>query len=242
MLQSEKPRQPIKVVVIDDHYLIHDSVASKLAGNPEFELVGKGTAGEELETLIEKHRPDVVLLDLGLPIKVGTTIRQGRYQVLPAVKRLRQRYPGTQFVILSANAAPSLVDGALAVEVKGYLLKDDELSVNLLDAIRAVSKGGVYFSKELSEQVLTRKPPRPAVELSDRQMEVLQAMIAYPGEGYAVWAEKVGVAEDTVRNHIRVIYEKLGVKNASAAIVKAIQLGMIPPHLLTHHDTEDRQD
>ncbi|MCC6189061.1 MAG: response regulator transcription factor [Anaerolineales bacterium] len=229
--------RPIKVVLIDDHHLIHDAVGSKLAGSSEFQLVGQGTCGEELEPLIERHRPDVVLLNLGLPIKVGTTIRQGRYQTLPAVKRLRQQYPETQFVILSAHADPSLVDGALAVEVKGYLLKDDELSVNLLDAIRAVSKGGVYFSSELSEQVFSKKPPRPAVDLSERQMEVLHAMVQNPGEGYAGLAEKVGVAENTIRSHVRVIYEKLEVNSEPAAIVKAIQLGLIPPHLLGRHDT-----
>lgn len=242
VLQANAAGKPIKVILIDDHYLIHDSVAHKLAGQAEFQLVATGTAGEELEPLIEQHRPDVVLLDLGIPVKVGTSIRQGgRYQVLPAVRRLQQKYPETQYVILSAEADTSLIEGALEVGARGYLLKDDELSLHLLDAIRAVNKGGVYFSKEVSQLIMSKKPPRgqAGMELSERQLEVLLAIIANANLSYAEHAKNMGIAEDTFRSHIRAVFEKLGATNIAFAIIRAIQLGMVPERLLGAPRTRD---
>jgi DNA-binding NarL/FixJ family response regulator len=235
VMQANPAENAIKIVLIDDHYLIHESVEHKLAGKAEFQLVATGTAGEQLEPLIEQHHPDVVLLDLGIPTKVGTSIRQGgRYQVLPAVRRLQQKYPATQFVILSAEADKSLIEGALEVGAKGYLLKDDELSVNLLDAIRAVKKGGMYFSSEVSQQIFSKKPPRPqsGVVLSERQLQVLLAIVANANLSYADHAKHMGISEDTFRNHIRAIFDKLGASNLAFAIIRAIQLGIVPAHLL----------
>ena len=242
LMQANAPGKPIKVIVIDDHFLIHESVAHKLAGQGEFQLAAAGTAGEELEPLIEQHRPDVVLLDLGIPVKTGTSIRQGgRYQVLPAVRRLKQKYPETQFVILSAEADTSLIEGALEVGAKGYLLKDDELSLNLLDAIRAVNKGGMYFSNEISQQLMSRKPTRAqaSLKLSERQLEVLLAIVANANLSYADHAKNMGIAEDTFRNHVRAIFDKLGASNIAFAIIRAIQLGIVPARLLGAPSTRD---
>lgn len=226
-------QSPTKVILVDDHFLIHESVAHQLAEYPEFQLVATGTAGEQLEPLIEEHKPEVVLLDLGIPTQVGTTLRQsGRFQVLPVVRRLRQQYPDTQFVILSADADAQLIDGALDVDVKGYLLKDDVLSIHLPDAIRAVSKGGVYFSKEVARQIMSTKPSRPESELTDRQTQVLYAIVSDANLTYAQHANKLGIAEDTFRNHLRAIFDKLNASNITFAIIRAIQLGIIPPHLL----------
>ena len=243
VLTGDASQTPIKVLLIDDQYLIHESVALKMAGKPEFQLVGTGTAGEEIEPLIEQHHPDVVLLDLGIPVKAGTNIRHGgRYQVLPAVRRLLQKYPDVRFMILSAEADRSLIEGALEVGARGYLLKDDELSLNLLDAIRAVHKGGVYFSREVSEQLFTKKRPRAksGLELSDRQMDVLLMIVEHADLTYAGQAQLLGISEDTFRNHIRSIFDKLGARNIVFAVVRAIQLGLIPKHLLGLSGNENK--
>jgi two-component system response regulator DegU len=243
VLPADAPHTPIKVLLIDDHFLIHESVAHKMAGKPEFQLVATGTAGEEIEPLIEQHHPDVVLLDLGIPVKAGTNIRQGgRYQVLPAVRRLLQKYPETQFIILSAEADKSLIEGAFEVGARGYLLKDDELSLNLLDGIRAVSKGGMYFSREVSEIIFSKKQSRAksSVQLSDRQMEVLLTIVEHAELSYAEQAQRLGISEDTFRNHIRGIFDKLGARNIVFAIVRGIQLGLVPKHLLGMSGNENK--
>lgn len=221
--------------MIDDHFLIHESVAHQLANQPDIALVATGIAGEEIEPLIQQHAPQIVLLDIGIPPKVGVSIRQaGRYPVLPAILRLRQDYPQTQFVILSADMDASLVSGALEVGARGYLLKDDELSTHLPEALRAVQRGALYFSGDVA-QLLTSQPSLkrdPARELTDRQVEVLCAIVANANLSYAEHAQRMGISEDTFRNHIRAIFEKLDASNLTSAILRAIQQGAIPLSLL----------
>jgi DNA-binding NarL/FixJ family response regulator len=230
----------MKVAFIDDHHLIIESVRHKLEGDPEFELVATGTAGEQIEPIIEQYRPDVVLIDLGIPAKVGTTVRQtGRYQVLPAIRRLRQKYPETQFLILSGEVDATLVEGALDVDARGYLLKDDELSVDLLNAIRAVSKGAVYFSKEIQRQYMARRPDGQAKVLTERQLEVLLAIWSNPNLSYGEHAKNLGISENTFDNHLKAVFRELGAKHLGAAVVRAVQSGLIPSHLLgAPHPTE----
>lgn len=226
---------PIKVVLIDDHFLIHESVAHQLVNQSDIVLVATGTAGEEIEPLIQQYRPQVVLLDIGIPPKVGASIRvAGRYPVLPAILRLRQDYPETQFVILSADMDASLVSGALEVGARGYLLKDDELSIHLPEAVRAVRRGALYFSSDVA-RLLTSQPPAkpdPKRELTERQVEVLCAIVANANLSYAEQAQRMGISEDTFRNHLRAIFEKLDASNLTSAILHAIQRGAIPLALL----------
>ncbi len=230
---------PITVLLIDDHYLIHESVRYQLESHPGFQLVAIGTAGQEIEPLVEAHRPDVVLLDLGIPAEQGTTVRgTGRYQVLPAVRRLRLGYPETQFVILSAYVDPHLVEGALEAGAKGYLLKDDELSVHLTDAVYAVSKGGVYFSKEVARMIISQGQNRGSSSLTPRQVEVLLTIISNANLSYAEHARNLGISEDTFRNHLRAIFAELGASNITYAIIRAVQLGIIPAYHLGLNDVQ----
>jgi two-component system response regulator DegU len=231
---------PVKVALIDDHYLIHESVAHKLSGHPEYQLVATGTAGEELEPIIERHHPKVVLMDLGIPAKVGTTIRQaGRFQVLPAIRRMREKYPDTEFIILSGDADATLVRGAVEVDAKGYLLKDDELSTSLVQAIHAVSRGGVYFSKEVPQLLRANNRNRASTDLTERQLEVLYALCQSPNSNYAELAQNLAISENTLNNHLRQIFAKLKVSNVTAAVVKAIQAGLVPAHILGMRENPD---
>lgn len=234
MTWAPDPRSPIKVILIDDHFLIHEAVASLLAHRGEFELVAKGTAGKQIQPLIEQYHPDVVLLDINIPAQPGTTIRHaGRFQTLPAIRRLRQKHPQTQLVILSTDANRYLIEAALEAGARGYLLKDDELSLDLPDAIRAVHKGGVYFSKEVARQVVLPQPEYSDTGITDRQVQVLQYVISNANLSYAEHARNMGIAENTFRNHLRAIFAKLGASNLTYAIVRAIQLGIIPTQLLS---------
>ncbi|MCC7358083.1 MAG: response regulator transcription factor [Anaerolineales bacterium] len=241
-METGSARPPIKVALIDDHHLILESVRHKLAGNPEFDLVATGTAGEMIEPIIEQHRPDVVLLDLGIPAKAGTTIRDGgRYQVLPAIRRMRQKFPETQFLILSSDVDSSLVEGALEVEAMGYLLKDDELSVDLLQAIRAVNNGAVYFSKEIQRRYMARRTERQAKVLTERQLEVLLAIWQKPELTYAEHAKILQISENTFDNHMKAVFRELRVKNLAAAMIRAFQAGLIPLHIQNSPGTADEQ-
>lgn len=239
-MEMKSVSSTIKVALIDDHHLILESVRHKLAGNPDFELVATGTAGDSIEPIIEQYRPNVVLLDLGIPAKSGTTIREGgRYQVLPAIRRMRQKYPDTQFLILSSDVDTSLVEGALEVEAMGYLLKDDELSVDLLQAIRAVNNGAVYFSKEIQRQFMAHRTDGQARALTERQVEVILAIWQKPELSYAAHAKNLQISENTFDNHLKAIFRELGVKNLAAAMIRAFQAGLIPVHLLGSSGTTE---
>jgi DNA-binding NarL/FixJ family response regulator len=232
---------PIKVALIDDHHLILESVRHKLAGDPGFELVATGTAGDAIEPIIEQYHPDVILLDLGIPAKTGTTIRDGgRYQVLPAIRRMRQKYPNTQFLILSSDVDASLVEGALEVEATGYLLKDDELSVDLPQAIRAVNNGAVYFSKEIQRQFMSRRVDKQTKLLTERQLEVLLAIWQKPELSYAEHAKNLEISENTFDNHLKAVFRELRVKNLAGAIIRALQAGLVPAHLQGGPSTADK--
>jgi DNA-binding NarL/FixJ family response regulator len=227
---------PIKTILIDDHFLIHEAVAHLLAGQNEFELSATGTAGDELEPLIERYQPDVVLIDLAIPARPGTTVRQaGRYPVLLAIRRLSARHHLTRFVILSGEFSPALLESALEAGATGYLIKDDGLSTQLPDALRTVHKGGWFFSREAGRHFFgtRRNSPSPANILTPRQVEILRTIVAHPGLSHADQAHSLGISEDTFRNHLRAIYEKLSVTTLTAAILRAIQSGVIPLEELT---------
>ena len=229
--------ETIPVVLIDDHPLILEAVARRLESEPDIRLVATGRSGEEVGKLLEQHRPGVMLLDLCIPPRKDTNVRTaGRYPVLGAVRRLAPQYPQTQFIILSAEVNPAVVDAALASGVRGYLVKDDDLSLQLVEAIKTVYRGDIFLSAEVARQVVGRaeeaRRRNTAGLLTERQREILQAVVLDANLSYAEQAQRLGISVDTFRNHLRAIFQRLGAANLTCAVVRAVQLGLLPPHLL----------
>ncbi|CAG0987065.1 partial Transcriptional regulatory protein DesR, partial [Anaerolineae bacterium] len=121
------------------------------------------------------------------------------------------------------------VERAASAGVHGYLLKDDRLTEHLADAVRSVYRGGAYFSAAVSEMLHRPLSKTPPLSLTNRQLEVLQAICASPNQSYSEHAAKLGIEENTLRNHLRAIFERLDVNNLAAAIIKASQMGLIDP-------------
>jgi DNA-binding NarL/FixJ family response regulator len=215
---------PIQVIALDDHYLIREGIRSVLAAAQDIILVAEGVAGEQLEPLVASHHPDIVLLDLEMPQTIDSD--DASFQALPAITHLRQHYPQTRVIILSQHATPALVEGAVTSEVGGYLLKDDELSLCLAEAIRTVHRGGLYLSGSVARRL--RQASRVDGEvLTERQQQIFWAIVAAPDLSYAAHAQKLGISEHTFSNHLRQIFERMDVSNITAAIVKAIRLGIV---------------
>jgi DNA-binding NarL/FixJ family response regulator len=219
----------IKVIVIDDHHLIHEGIRSFLSGSEDIELVGEGWAGEDLFRLVEQHEPDIVLLDLDMrqrrSLPAGT--QGNRFMAIPAVTQLCQRYPNVGVIIITQHVSPALVDGLLNAGAKGYLLKDDILTSHLKESIRVVYYGARHLSEEVEAQYLGARSRTSASILTPRQHALLQAFAHGPELSYAEHARRFNISEHTYGNHVRQIFERLQVSNMTAAIVKARQLGLI---------------
>ncbi|MFQ5433808.1 MAG: LuxR C-terminal-related transcriptional regulator [Anaerolineae bacterium] len=221
----------ITVVTLDDHDLVRQGIRSLLADQPDIKLVGEGSAGEHLPVLAARHKPNIVLLDIGMPQKeaaLADAHPDNAFRVLPAIARLRTLHPETQIIIVSQYESQAIIEGALDLGVRGYLLKDDALSRQLADAIRTVSWGGLYFSPEI-EQQLTRGGSHRSKDaiLTLRQQEILQALANNPSLSYPQIAERLGISEHTFNNHLRKIYERLEAANKLEALLTALRMGLI---------------
>ncbi len=220
----------ITVVTLDDHLLIREGIRRMLDSHTDVELVAEGSTGSDLLPLVEQYQPDIVLLDLGMP----QTVRESRkgqgieFSAFPVIAQLRKSHPKTRIIIVSQYGSKTLAEGALEVGVKGYLLKSDALTQNLVEAIRMVHWGGVYFSDTITGKLMEGIIFPPKSLLTQRQQEIIREMAAHPDRLQSDHAQHLGISEHTLKQHLRQIYRTLGVSNLTAAVVKAIQLKIIP--------------
>jgi DNA-binding NarL/FixJ family response regulator len=230
----------IRVIVLDDHHLFRRGIYSVLADSSDIEIVGEGGSGQELELLVKTLTPDVILLDLGMPQVAGGSVRTpgNTFRAFATISWITQTFPSTRILVISQYIDQAIVEGAAEAGVMGYILKDDELSRFLADAIRTIYRGGIYFSKAVS-QALFRQSERKTLpkpfELTSRHIEILRAIITRPNLTYAEHASRLGIAENTLRNHIKTIFDRLQVNNLTAAVIKAIQLRIVDASILNEH-------
>jgi signal transduction histidine kinase len=135
--------EKIRVVAVDDHPLIRHALAKQLEEQEDMTLLAEGCSGDDVLTLVEQYRPDVLLLDLDMP-KSKKGEKKQRFQAFPVIGKIRDQYPATAIILLTQHLNPILVQGAIERGVSGYLLKDDDLSLNVPEAIRAIHKGGLH--------------------------------------------------------------------------------------------------
>ncbi len=220
--------EPITIITIDDHPLIREAIRGLLSSRNDMELVGEGWAGEHLLTLVEKHQPDVVILDLGMP-QFADGQQQDRFAVMPALDMLNERFAQTAVIILSQYAMKSVIQEAIEVGVKGYLLKSDNLSLNLTGAVEAVHRGGVYFSQEIS-QLLFQQATAVVDDslLTGRQREIILAIARTPNASYMQIANDLYISESTLKGHLHKAFKALDVTNITACIIHCMQQELIP--------------
>jgi DNA-binding NarL/FixJ family response regulator len=142
---------PIRVMAVDDHLLIREGIRYLLAAHDDVVLVAQASAGEEILPLVQTHRPQVLLLDLGLPTRAGDVLSTpaSRFPVIPTLYQLQRQYPDTRVIVLSQYDGGPLAKAAMQAGVQGYLLKDDALTAHLVEAIRTVHGGDAYFSERI---------------------------------------------------------------------------------------------
>lgn len=212
----------IHVLVCDDQDVIREGLAVLIGRAPGFEVVGTASDGAEAVEAVARLRPEVVLMDLRMPILNG----------IHATRQIRTQHPATQVLVLTTYDADEWVFDAIRSGATGYLLKDCSTE-QLLEAIRGAAAGLTHVDPHVAGQLFARLssealPPATTTvaSLSAREREVLALL----GEGAsnAAIAKALFLSEGTVRNYMTSIFAKLGVTDRTQAAVYALRYGLAP--------------
>ena len=201
----------IRVLVAEDHLIARVGVTEVINMQHDMTVVAEATNGEQALALYRKHRPDVTLLDIRMPKLSG----------LDAAMAIRASDPAARLIALTSYEGEEDIRRALAVGIRAYLTKD-VLREELIRTIHAVHAGEVYLPPKIAA-VVASQSNRP--QLSARERDVLELVAR--GLGNKEIASQLEIAEDTVKNHIKSIYSKLGVQDRVQATTLAIQRGLV---------------
>lgn len=212
--------ETLKILIADDHPLFRDGMRGLLATQPDMEVVGEATTGEEAVALSAELEPDVVLMDIRMPGGGG----------LEATRRILAARPDVRILVVTMFEDDATVSTAMRAGARGYVLKDDDKD-DVLGAIRAVGRGGAVFgpgvAARLADFLTTARPavPREAFPLlTDREREMLHLMTR--GASNAEIARLLSLSTKTVANYVSNILQKLQVSDRKAAIARAREAGL----------------
>jgi two-component system nitrate/nitrite response regulator NarL len=214
----------IRIAILDDHQSIIDGYLFRLGQAADLEVVGTARFADQLEPILEAQRPQVLILDVFVPATQGNP---NPFAILQAIPEWKARYPELNVLIISMHNLRTLIKAVMQSGASGYILKDDHATIRKLDSVlRTVAEGGIYFSKAVYD--VLRIDHGATVELTPRQMQVLSLCAAQPDATTAELAQSMGIEHSTFRNLLSGAYDRLGIHSRSAAIAKAIQIGLLP--------------
>lgn len=216
--------ETIRVVVVDDQRLFADGISRIISAQPDLDVVAKANNGEEAVRLCREKEPNVVLMDITMPVMDGIT----------ATRKIRDLLPGVGILILTVLADDYNVFRGVKAGAQGYILKDCSPE-DLARAIRAVHAGDFILSPNIARHMLpifevpesTREVAPP---LTARELQVIKAIAQ--GKSNKQIARTLGIAEKTVRNHASNIYKKLHIFDRTQAVLYAFREGLVDPHSL----------
>jgi DNA-binding NarL/FixJ family response regulator len=221
-----KPVDRIRVMLADDHALFRKGVASLLSACPDIEVVGEAENGAEAVARVAELMPDLILMDIQMPELNG----------LEATRRIKAEHPYVKIVMLTiAEEDRSLFD-AIKAGAQGYLLKKMEPE-EFLSMLRGISRGEAPISRNMASKILgefgrhmkERHPEDPTARLTPREHEVLQ-ILTQGGTNKEI-ANTLCVSENTVKNHLKNILEKLHLQNRVQAVAYALREGIVPEEM-----------
>jgi DNA-binding NarL/FixJ family response regulator len=209
----------LRVLLGDDHALILDGIRAAL--QPYHDIVGQAADGKALVEAAERLHPDLVVLDISMPILNG----------LESAKRIKKALPSTRLIILSQHLNPAYLKQALKAGASGYVLKSGATE-ELQKAIDTVMRGETYITPSFGEDVIARLWNRSgeisdeSEELSERQREILQLIVE--GRGNKEIADLLHLSVKTIEFHRARLMDKLGVRTVAELTKVALQQGLIP--------------
>jgi len=206
---------PIRILIADDHSVVRQGLRMFLGLGGEFEVVGEASNGQEALNLALELRPDVVLMDLLMPVMDGIT----------AIGKIRAATKDVEVVALTSVLEDASVVGAVRAGAIGYLLKDTEAN-ELRRAIRAAANGQVQLAPEAASRLMNelRQPEQPE-SLTERETDVLRLLAA--GKANKEIAMSLHIGDRTVKTHVSSIMGKLGVQSRTQAALYAVRAGLV---------------
>lgn len=211
----------LRILVADDHALIRQGLRAVISARNDWELCGEACDGRQAVELALSLRPDIVVMDLTMPLLNG----------LDAARRIRAELPRTQVLILTMHQSETLTEEALAAGARGYLFKNDAPDL-LPQAIEALRMGRGFFTPKVTDVVMdsltgsrTAGTPRP--RLTPRERELVQLLAE--GKSNKEAADALGISPNTVETHRRNVMSKLKLRSASELVRYAVRNNIVEP-------------
>ena len=211
--------KPIRLLLIDDHPVLRAGLVNMLRYEPDMAIAGEAGSGEAALSLCDSCRPNVCLLDLNMPGLGG----------IETIRRIRGIVPATKIVVLTSTESAEHADRALAAGASAYVTKSMPYP-DIVAAIRRVHAGQRGIRKGVA--AAGARPPADAAVLSARESEVLALIRS--GRTTAEMSRELGIVERTVKFHVTSIFDKLGVSDRTAAVIKGFELGLLQVHADEH--------
>ena len=207
---------PIRILIADDHSVVRQGLKMFLALDPELDVIGEAENGAEAVRLAGELKPDVVLMDLLMPVMDGIT----------AIENIRATLPDIEVLAVTSVLEDTAVIRAIRAGAIGYMLKDTQAD-ELCRAIKAAAAGQVQLSPEAASRLLreVRAPESPEA-LTDRETDVLRLLAR--GLANKEIAQHLSIGEKTVKTHVSHILSKLGVASRTQAALYAARVGLVP--------------
>ena len=201
----------IRILAADDHALLRQGIASLVNAQPDMELIAQAATGQEAIEQFRRHRPDVTLMDLQMPGMNG----------IEAIIGIRGEFPLARIIVLTTYAGDMQVVRALRAGARGYLLKGNVHS-DLVETIRAVHAGRKRVPAEIAAELAQHAGED---DLTAREMDVLRLLAG--GNANKQIAAQLSISEETVKSHVVRIFDKLGARDRTHAVVIGVQRGFI---------------
>ena len=212
---------PIRILLVDDHRIVREGLASMLSTQPDMLVVGEAGTGAEAIAQVVRLQPDIVLLDLEMPDLDGVSV----------LERVRGEFPGVRVIILTAYGSDERILDAVRAGAKGYLLKGAGLE-EVLHAVRVAAAGGSLLEPKVAERLLGSmermlRSGKVPTSLTERERDILTRIAR--GLSNKAIGEELHLAERTIKFHATIIFHKLGVANRAEAVAKALRDHLINP-------------
>ena len=218
-----KPNKSITVLLAEDHQIVREGFCALLKHEPDIQVIAQAETGRQAMELVRKTQPDVVVMDIAMPLLNG----------LEATRQIRREFPDIKVLILSAHSDDAYVQQAAELGAAGFLLKQTSSDV-LPKAIREVHQGNTFFTTSVSQRLASRatttvdrsgKTTRKPNHLSSREIEVLQ--LVAEGKPNKQVADELGISFKTVDKHRQHLMAKLNIHDTAGLTRYAISAGII---------------